>query len=118
MFASVLKGAFVAAVAVSTTSLVAIAQSADSTVARALTALSANDPAVSTGEVRKVDRQNGTLTLRHGPLRNLGMPGMTMVFRVADRAWLGALKEGDQVRFVADDVGGQLTVVRLERQSR
>jgi Cu(I)/Ag(I) efflux system periplasmic protein CusF len=118
MLVPVLKRAMIAALAVSATSLVAIAQSADSAVARALTALSANDPAVSTGEVRKVDRQNGTLTLRHGPLRNLGMPGMTMVFRVADRAWLAALKEGDQVRFVADDVGGHLTIVRLDRQSR
>jgi Cu(I)/Ag(I) efflux system periplasmic protein CusF len=116
MFASVLKGAFVAAVAAA--SSVAFTQGLESPVSPPGAALSANDPAVSTGEVRKVDRHNGTLTLRHGPLRNLGMPGMTMVFRVADRAWLAALKEGDQVRFVADDVGGQLTIVRLDRQSR
>lgn len=118
MLVPVLKRAMIAAVAVAATSVVAIAEGADSSVAHALTPLSANDPAVSTGEVRKVDRESGTLTLRHGPLRNLGMSGMTMVFRVADRAWLTTLKEGDQVRFVADNVGGQLTVVRLERQSR
>ena len=116
MLVPVLKRAMIAAVAA--TSLVALAQGADSSIAHALTPLSANDPAVSAGEVRKVDRESGTLTLRHGPLRNLGMPCMTMVFRVADRAWLTTLKEGDQVLFFADDVGGQLTVVRLERQSR
>ena len=114
MLNPVLKGVLVAAVA----SLAAVAQGLESSVAQARTPLSASDPAVSTGEVRKVDRLSGTLTLRHGPLRNLGMPGMTMVFRVADRAWLTTLKEGDQVRFVADNVGGHLTVIRLDRQSR
>lgn len=36
------------------------------------------------GEVRKVDLENGKLTLRHGPIRNLDMPGMTMVFKMFD----------------------------------
>ena len=118
MLVPVLKRVMVAALAVAATSLVAIAQGADSSVAHALTPLSMNDPAVSTGEVRKVDRLGGTLTLHHGPLRNLDMPGMTMVFRVADPVWLTTLKEGDQVRFIADNVGGQLTVIRLERRPR
>ena len=118
MLVPLLKRVMVAGLAVAATSLVAIAQGADSSVAHALTPLSANDPAVSTGEVRKVDRESGTLTLRHGPLRNLGMPGMTMVFRVAHPVWLTTLREGDQVRFIADNVGGQLTVIRLERQPR
>ncbi len=116
MLNPVLKGVLVAAVAAA--SLAAVAQGLESSVAQARTPLSASDAAVSTGEVRKVDRESGTLTLRHGPLRNLGMPGMTMVFRVADRAWLTTLKEGDRVRFVADSVRGQLTVVRLDLQSR
>src|SRR4051812_23108127 len=61
-------------------------------------------PAVaqSDGEVRKVDREAGTLTLRHGPLTNLGMEGMTMVFRVADPGMLDRVSQGDKVRFVAD----------------
>ncbi len=68
----------------------------------------------SEGMVRKVDKQQGKLTLRHGPLENLGMPAMTMVFRVTEPAWLDQVKPGDKVRFLADRVNGQLTVTQLE----
>lgn len=66
------------------------------------------------GEVRKVDKEAGKLTLRHGPLVNLDMRAMTMVFRVADPKMLDQLKEGDKVRFTADKVNGQFTVMQLE----
>lgn len=68
----------------------------------------------SDGVVRKVDPRQGKLTLRHGPLENLGMPAMTMVFRVTDPAWLDRLKPGDTVRFLADRVKGQLTITQIE----
>ena len=70
--------------------------------------------AMSDGEVRKVDKEGGKLTLRHGPIANLGMPNMTMVFRVKDPAMLDRVKAGDKVKFAAESVGGQLTVTRLE----
>jgi Cu/Ag efflux protein CusF len=44
----------------------------------------------SDGEVRKVDKEQGKITLRHGPLQNLDMPAMTMVFKVADPKVLAA----------------------------
>ena len=66
------------------------------------------------GEVRKVDRELGKITLRHGPITNLGMPGMTMVFKVADPALLNDLKEGDRVRFFADRINGAITVTAME----
>ena len=66
------------------------------------------------GEVRKVDGEGRKLTLRHAEIRNLGMPGMTMVFQVADPALLGALKVGDKVRFRAEKLNGALTVTRIE----
>ena len=69
---------------------------------------------MSEGEVRKVDKDNGKLTIKHGPLANLEMPGMTMVFRVKDPAILDQVKEGDKIRFVADRVNGAITVVKLE----
>ena len=69
---------------------------------------------LSEGLVKKVDRARGRLTLRHGPLHNLDMPPMTMVFRVAEPAWLDRVKPGDSVQFLADRVDGQLTVTRLE----
>lgn len=66
------------------------------------------------GEVRKIDREQGKLTLRHGPLKNLDMPAMTMVFRVADPKLLDSLKEGDQVRFTAEKRDGVYTVVAIQ----
>lgn len=66
------------------------------------------------GEVRKVDKEAGKLTLRHGEIKNLDMPGMTMVFAVKDRSVLDSLKAGDKVRFTADSLGGKLTVTQIE----
>lgn len=69
---------------------------------------------MSEGTVKKVDRAAAKLTIAHGPLANLGMPGMTMVFRTKDPAMLAQVKEGDRIRFIADRVGGAFTVITLE----
>ena len=66
------------------------------------------------GEVLKVDKGAGKLTLRHGPIPSLDMPKMTMVFRVRDPAMLDQVKPGDRVRFAADKIGGQYTVIGIE----
>jgi Cu(I)/Ag(I) efflux system periplasmic protein CusF len=68
------------------------------------------------GEVRKVDLAQGKVTLRHGPLTNLDMPAMTMVFTAADKKLLDGLKEGDKVRFTADKQNGTYVVTAIERQ--
>lgn len=75
------------------------------------------DPAAPLAEatVRKVDAANGKLTLRHGPIANLDMPPMTMVFRVATPDLLDGLKAGDAVRFAAERRDGAYTVTRIER---
>jgi Cu/Ag efflux protein CusF len=72
--------------------------------------------AFADGEVRKIDKDAQKLTLRHGPIANLDMPSMTMVFRVSDPAMLDRVQVGDKVRFHAEKVGGQLTVTRLEER--
>jgi len=69
---------------------------------------------MSEGVIRKVDKAAGKLTIRHGELYKLGMPGMTMSFRVGDPAMLDQVKPGDSVRFVADSVKGALTITHLE----
>ena len=74
----------------------------------------AADSALSQGEVRQVDKSGGKLTIKHGPLVNLDMPAMTMVFRVTDAAMLDQVKSGDKIAFVAEKVNGALTVTRLE----
>lgn len=69
----------------------------------------------STGTVRKVDAAANKLTIAHGPLENLGMPSMTMVFTLADTASLDGVAAGDKIRFVADKVDDSFTVITLER---
>lgn len=69
---------------------------------------------MSQGEIRKVDKEAGKITIKHGELKNLGMPPMTMVFRVKDRSLLDQVKPGDKVSFVADKVGSQYVVTRLK----
>lgn len=69
---------------------------------------------MSEGEIRKVDKDAKKITIRHGELKNLEMPPMTMVFRVKDPAFLDKVKQGDKVRFVAEKVGGQFTVTQIE----
>jgi Cu(I)/Ag(I) efflux system protein CusF len=66
------------------------------------------------GEVRKVDKDNQKITLKHGELKNLGMPGMTMVFQVKDPAVLNKVKPGDKVRFAADKAGSGFIVTEIE----
>ena len=66
------------------------------------------------GEVRKVDKEQGKVTLKHGPIASIDMPPMTMVFKVADPKMLDALKQGDKVKFAADKVNGTLTVTAIE----
>ncbi|EHR70081.1 Copper binding periplasmic protein CusF [Burkholderiales bacterium JOSHI_001] len=66
------------------------------------------------GEVRKVDKPQGKLTLRHGEIKNLDMPAMTMIFRVKDAKMLDGLVEGAKVRFAAEKRDGQITVVELQ----
>lgn len=69
---------------------------------------------MSDAEVRKIDKDTGKITLKHGPIKNLDMPPMTMVFHVGDRAMLDKLKVGEKVRFAAEDKSGALTVTAIE----
>ena len=68
------------------------------------------------GEIRKVDRDAGKLTIKHGEIKSLDMPPMTMVFRVKEPAMLDAVKPGDKVKFSADKIGGAYTVTAIEKQ--
>ena len=67
----------------------------------------------SDGEVRKVDKTAQKITIKHGPLKNLDMPAMTMVFKVKDPAMLDQVKAGDKVKFQAENLGGALTVTEI-----
>ena len=68
------------------------------------------------GEVIKVDKAAGKITLKHGPVKNLDMDAMTMVWRVADPKMLDQVKVGDHVEFSADRVNGALTVTNIKKE--
>ncbi len=69
---------------------------------------------LSEGTVTKIDKAGGKITIKRGPLKNLGMPGMTMAFKAATADMLGQVKPGDAVRFLAESVDNALTVTRIE----
>lgn len=78
------------------------------------TALAQSLPTVS-GTVEKVDTAQNKITIDHGPIKNLDMEAMTMVFRVQDAALLKDMKAGDKVQFTADRVNGQLSVTSIKK---
>ncbi|GAB2182102.1 hypothetical protein DLREEDagrD3_23250 [Denitratisoma sp. agr-D3] len=65
--------------------------------------------------VRKVDVAGGRIMISHGPIPNLGMGAMTMVFPVRDTTWLADLKPATKLRVVLEEINGEATVVQLER---
>ena len=69
----------------------------------------------TTGEVTKLDKAGGRVTLKHGEIKNLDMPPMTMVFRVSNPKLLDELAVGSRVRFTAEKVDGQYTVTSVSK---
>jgi len=65
-------------------------------------------------EIRKIDLENKKVTLKHGEIKNLDMPGMTMVFQVKDPAMLAGVKAGDKVRFKAEKANGAIVVTDIQ----
>ena len=77
--------------------------------------LAFSQPVTARGEVTKINMEQGKITLRHGPIKNLDMDSMTMVFAVADPSMLRSVKPGDRVVFEADRVNGRITVTKLNK---
>ena len=73
------------------------------------------DHPMTAGEVRKVDTEQGKITIKHGPIANLEMPPMTMVFGVQDASMLDGMARGDKVNFVVVDEGGKMIIEALEK---
>ena len=70
--------------------------------------------ALTEGVIRKLDRASGTITITHGEMANLNMGAMTMSFKARTPAMLKPWKEGDKIRFRAEEAKGVLTVIRIE----
>ncbi len=71
--------------------------------------------ALTEGEVRKVDKAAGKITIKHGAMPKLDMPPMTMAYSAKDKAMLEQLKTGDKIRFEAEAAGSEFAVTRLEK---
>lgn len=67
------------------------------------------------GEVTKVDESSGKMTIKHEPITNLDMGAMTMVFKASDPAMLKTVKPGDKIKFAADKLNGQISVMKVEK---
>ena len=70
--------------------------------------------ATTAGEVKKIDKDAGKITLKHEDIKNLDMPGMTMVFQVTDKAMLDKVQVGDKVKFIADKQQGKFLVTDIQ----
>jgi len=66
------------------------------------------------GEIRKIDKEAGKVTIRHGEIGHLQMPGMTMVFTAKDPALLDSVKPGDKVRFMVVREDGKMVVTDIQ----
>ncbi|MBV7427207.1 MULTISPECIES: copper-binding protein [unclassified Acidovorax] len=104
-----------AALALAAAAQHAVAQVPAAAPGQAASAHAGGQDALSEGEITRWDARTLRVTLRHGEIKNLDMPPMTMVFRVQDASVVGDLKPGDKVRFRAEQVGGAYHVTRLEK---
>jgi Cu/Ag efflux protein CusF len=71
-------------------------------------------PGMTDGEVKKIDKDAGKITIKHGEIKHMDMPGMTMVFVVKDKALLDAVPVGAKIQFMATNENGQMTVTDIQ----
>jgi Cu(I)/Ag(I) efflux system periplasmic protein CusF len=64
----------------------------------------------------QINLDQGKVTLKHGPIKNLDMPGMTMAFRVKDKSILNGIAVGDRVIFTADRIENEIIVNSISKQ--
>jgi Cu/Ag efflux protein CusF len=93
------------------TALSAHSQSQEKPATAQVAASTAN---MTDGEVRKIDKEAKKITIKHGEIKNLDMPGMTMVFQVREEALLSKVKAGDKVRFIAEKIDGAIVVTDIQ----
>lgn len=71
-------------------------------------------PGMTDGEVRKIDKDAGKITIKHGEIKHMDMPGMTMVFTAKDKSLLSNVKPGDKVKFMVVNEGGKMVVTDIQ----
>lgn len=71
-------------------------------------------PGMTDGEVRKIDKDAGKITIKHGDIKHMDMPGMTMVFVAKDKALLDNTSVGAKIQFMVTNENGQMTVTDIQ----
>ncbi|QHE89143.1 copper-binding protein [Hydrogenophaga sp. BPS33] len=71
-------------------------------------------PGMTDGEIRKIDKENGKITIKHGEIKHMDMPPMTMVFTVKDKAVLDKVKVGEKVQFIVIKDAGKMVVTDIQ----
>ncbi len=66
------------------------------------------------GEIKKINRDNKKMTIKHGDIKSLDMPGMTMVFQIRDTSLLETFKADDKVKFVIEKLDGAFVVTSMQ----
>jgi Cu/Ag efflux protein CusF len=89
------------------TSTGALAQNASAT---------GTDALLTNGEIRKIDKETGKITIKHAEIKNLDMPAMTMVFQVKDKAMLDKVKINEKIQFKASSENGKITVTEMQTE--
>ncbi|HEY1091657.1 MAG TPA: copper-binding protein [Rhodocyclaceae bacterium] len=82
------------------------------------TAASSSAADLTDGEIKKIDKDNKKLTIKHGDIKNLDMPGMTMVFQVKDPAMVDQVKVGDKIRFKVEKGASGFVVTEIQQAAK
>lgn len=68
----------------------------------------------ASGEVRRIDAAAGKITLKHGSIEGLDLPGMTLVY-IIDPVLLVDIKPGDKVKFTAERRNSDYVIIKISK---
>ncbi|RJP65641.1 MAG: copper-binding protein [Comamonadaceae bacterium] len=71
-------------------------------------------PSMTDGEIRKIDKENSKITIKHGEIKHMDMPPMSMVFNVKDKAMLDKVQVGDKIQFIVIQEAGKMVVTDIK----
>lgn len=77
-------------------------------------ATAAGEMPMTDGQIKEI-REGGEFTIKHGPISNLDMGAMTMVFKASDPAMAKGLKVGDKIKMHVEAKGNKLMIMHMEK---
>jgi Cu/Ag efflux protein CusF len=71
----------------------------------------------ASGEIRRLDPENKRLTIKHGDIKSIDMPPMTMVFYVKESSLLEGFQVQDTVEFQTTAEGTKYIVTAIRKKA-